>query len=172
LGRLKARLKPHGVFSLQAGFGSLMAPTRGSSKSALMPITILIADDYDDNRELLRLLLTAANYEVHEAKDGHECVLSAREKLPDLIMVDLSMPELDGWEVFKTLRSDSTTAHIPCVAVTAHTDLDCQRALKVGFDAFIPKPFRTDEMLATVARVVRGESSDSKLPSSQNPHYL
>ena len=118
--------------------------------------TILIADDYDDNRELLRLLLTTANYEVCEARNGNECVISARENLPDLIMVDLSMPELDGWEVFETLKGDETTAHIPCVAVTAHTRLDCERALKVGFSAFVAKPFKTDEMLETVARVVRG----------------
>jgi len=123
-----------------------------------MPTTILIADDYDDNRELLRILLQAASYEVHEARNGTECVVSAREKLPDLIMVDLSMPELDGWEVFHTLKADSVTAHIPCVAVTAHADTDCERALQVGFSAFIPKPFRTDEMLATVARVVSAKS--------------
>ena len=122
-----------------------------------MPITILIADDYDDNRELLKLLLETANYDVHEAKDGHECVVSARQNLPDLIMVDLSMPHLNGWEVFRTLKADATTAHIPCVAVTAHADTDCQRALSVGFRAFIAKPFRTDEMLETIARVVRGE---------------
>ena len=120
-----------------------------------MAITILIADDYDDNRELLRLLLETANYEVHEAKDGHECVDSAREKLPDLIMVDLSMPELDGWEVFRTLKADATTSHIPFVAVTAHTQRDCERALQLGFSAFVPKPFKTEEMLETVARVVR-----------------
>jgi CheY-like chemotaxis protein len=122
-----------------------------------MRTRILIADDYDDNRELLRLLLTTANYEVAEARNGRECVRSARENLPDLIMVDLSMPELDGWEVFKTLQADSSTAHIPCVAVTAHTDVDCKRAIQVGFRAYVAKPFKTDEMLATIARVVRGE---------------
>lgn len=121
-----------------------------------MPTTILIADDYDDNRELLRLLLTGAHYEVCEARNGHECITAAREKLPDLIMVDLSMPELDGWEVFQLLRSDAATAHIPCVAVTAHTEADCKRALQVGFNAFVSKPFKTEEMLAIVARVVSG----------------
>jgi len=122
-----------------------------------MPVTILIADDYDDNRELLRLLLQTASYEVHEARNGRECVVSARENLPDLVMVDLSMPELDGWEVFKTLKADSTTAHIPCVAVTAHNQTDCERALAIGFSAFVPKPFKREEMLETVRRVVRGE---------------
>lgn len=119
-----------------------------------MPITILIADDYDDNRELLRLLLQAAHYQVLEARNGHECVKAARQNSPDLIMVDLSMPELDGWEVFRMLKADSTTAHIPFVAVTAHTQRDCERALQIGFNAFVSKPFKTEEMLATVARVV------------------
>lgn len=122
-----------------------------------MSTLILIADDYDDNRELLRLLLTTANYEVTEARNGRECVRSAQENLPDLIMVDLSMPEMDGWEVFRTLQADKSTAHIPCLAVTAHADIDCKRAIQVGFRAFVAKPFKTDEMLETIARVVRGE---------------
>jgi CheY-like chemotaxis protein len=120
-----------------------------------MPTTILIAEDYDDNRELLKLLLVNASYEVREATNGYECVNSVRENPPDLVMVDLSMPGLDGWEVFRLLRSDPVTAHTPCVAVTAHTDRDCEKALQVGFDAFVGKPFRTEEMLATVAKVMR-----------------
>lgn len=119
-----------------------------------MPPTILIAEDYDDNRELLRLLLSGANYEVREAKNGQECLDLARENPPDLIMVDLSMPELDGWEVFKALKASSLTAHIPCVAVTAHTDRDRARALQSGFSDFVGKPFRTEELLLTVARLM------------------
>jgi CheY-like chemotaxis protein len=117
--------------------------------------TILIAEDYDDNRELLRLLLAGANYEVREARNGKECLDLARENPPDLIMVDLSMPELDGWEVFKALKASSQTAHIPCVAVTAHTDQDRARALQSGFSDFVGKPFRTEELLLTVARLVK-----------------
>jgi CheY-like chemotaxis protein len=119
-----------------------------------MPPTILIAEDYDDNRELLRLLLAGANYDVREARNGHECLKLARENPPDLIMVDLSMPGLDGWEVFRELKANSATAHIPCVAVTAHTDRDRVRALQSGFSDFVGKPFRTEELLLTVARLV------------------
>jgi len=117
--------------------------------------TILIAEDYDDNRELLRILLNAAGYDVHEARNGTECVKIARGNPPDLVMVDLSMPELDGWGVFRELKSDTETAAIPCVAVTAHTESDRDRVLKSGFDAFVSKPFRTDELLATVERLIR-----------------
>jgi CheY-like chemotaxis protein len=81
----------------------------------------------------------------------------ACENPPDLIMVDLSMPELDGWEVFKALKANSSTAHIPCVAVTAHTDRDRVRALESGFTDFVGKPFKTEELLLTVERVLAAD---------------
>jgi two-component system, cell cycle response regulator DivK len=115
-----------------------------------MAAKILIADDYDDNRELLRLLLTAAHYEVHEARDGRECLDMAVDHSPDLIMVDLSMPVLDGWSVFRELRADGRTCRIPCVAVTAHAEKDRQRALEVGFNAYLTKPFLSGELLQVV----------------------
>ena len=117
--------------------------------------TILIAEDYDDNRELLRLVLNAAGYHVREARNGHECVSLAREQPPDLIMVDLSMPELDGWGVFRALKADPATAEIPCVAVTAHVDSEQQQVMKSGFSAFVGKPYRTEDLLATVRRLVQ-----------------
>jgi CheY-like chemotaxis protein len=123
-----------------------------------MAARILIAEDYDDNRELLRLLLAGANYEVREARNGKECVILACADPPDLIMVDLSMPELDGWEVFRQLKANSSTANIPCVAVTAHTDRDRIRALESGFSDFVGKPFKTEELLLTVARLVRKQN--------------
>jgi len=121
-------------------------------------ISILIAEDYDDNRELLRLILSGAKYQVREATNGLECVMSARQNPPDLIMVDLSMPELDGWEVFGILKADPITAHIPCIAFTAYSESECERSLKAGFAAFVEKPFRTEEMLETLSRVLRQES--------------
>jgi two-component system cell cycle response regulator DivK len=116
--------------------------------------TILIAEDYDDNRELLRLVLSAAGYDVREARNGHECVRVARESPPDLVMVDLSMPELDGWGAFQALKSDPLTAAIPCVAVTAQADTARQRVLQLGFDGFVGKPFKTDDLLSTVAKLI------------------
>jgi len=131
-----------------------------------MAPTILIAEDYDDNRELMRLLLAGANYEVREAKNGQECLDLACENPPDLIMVDLSMPELDGWEVFKALKANSSTAHIPCVAVTAHTDRDRIRALESGFTDFVGKPFKTEELLLTVERVLAADL-DQRLSTAE-----
>ncbi|MBA3354488.1 MAG: response regulator [Pyrinomonadaceae bacterium] len=116
-----------------------------------MAASILIADDYEDNLELLRLLLVAAGYQVIESRNGAECLKLAKQIQPDLIMVDLSMPVLDGWELFRALRADELTASILCIAVTAHGDADRDRALQAGFNAYLSKPFRGAELLKTVA---------------------
>ena len=139
-----------------------------------MTATILIADDYEDNLELLRLLLAAGDYQVREARNGQECLTMARETPPDLIMIDLSMPLLDGWGVFQELKRDKRTAEIPCVAVTAHGDADRDRALQMGFDAYISKPFRGLDLLETVTRLLatRQVSGPKSQVSSPRSHQL
>ena len=127
-----------------------------------MKATILIADDYEDNLELLRLLLAAGNYQVREARNGRECLTMALEAPPDLIMIDLSMPLLDGWGVFQELQADERTAGIPCVAVTAYGDADRSRALEAGFNAYISKPFRGADLLETVARLLATRGGKAK----------
>jgi two-component system cell cycle response regulator DivK len=119
-----------------------------------MATTILIADDHDDNRELLLLLLSGAGYNVREAKDGHECLAIARSEPPDLIVMDLSMPLLDGWGVLQELKKDERTLTIPCMAVTAHAELARNEALKTGFLAYISKPFSSDVLLKTIATLL------------------
>jgi CheY-like chemotaxis protein len=117
--------------------------------------TILIAEDYDDNRELLRVLLVSASYNVHEARNGRECLELAKQNKPDLIMVDLSMPVLDGWALLAELKGDVLTAAIPCVAVTAHGEGDRQRALSAGFDGYASKPFHTSELYRVVRMLLK-----------------
>ena len=117
---------------------------------------ILIADDYDDNRELLRLMLETAGYSVREARDGRECVAAAREELPDIVLIDLSMPVLDGWGTLDALRAEEGTRRLHCIAVTAFAaDQDRQRALDAGFDAYLAKPYRSKDLLDLVERILR-----------------
>lgn len=119
-----------------------------------MPASILIIDDYPDNRELLRLMLEQAGYLVQEATDGDTGLEIARNTRPDMALVDLSMPGLDGWEVLKLLRADDDMAAILCVAVSAYADGARMRALDHGFDAYLTKPFRRLELLETVAHLL------------------
>jgi len=125
-----------------------------------MPATILIADDHDDNRELLQLLLVGAGYNVREARDGSECVALARDERPDLIVIELSTPVLDGWGVFRELKTDQSPRTIPCMAVTAHADLTRAEALETGFSAYVSKPFSIEALLKTVADVLAGQLSE------------
>jgi CheY-like chemotaxis protein len=121
-----------------------------------MTASILIADDYEDNRELLRLMLEAAGYHVREARNGRECVAMAEISVPDLFLIDLSMPVLDGWGVLAELRAAEQTRNIPCVAVTAFSDADrTRRATQEDFDAYITKPFKSSELLDTVERLLK-----------------
>lgn len=121
---------------------------------SLQTTTILIADDHDDNRELLFIVLSGAGYSVREARNGSECLAQALDQPPDLIVMDLSMPGLDGWAVFRELKADQRTQAIPCMAVTAHAELERNEAIETGFSAYVSKPFSTDELLKTVAAVL------------------
>lgn len=131
-----------------------------------MAPTILIADDHEDNRELMQILLLGAGYSVREAKDGSECLAIARDERPDLIVMDLSMPVLDGWGLFEQLKTDHRTQIIPCIAVTAHADLDRSRALETGFSAYVSKPFKSEVLLSTVASVLFQQKENEETEES------
>jgi two-component system, cell cycle response regulator DivK len=102
---------------------------------------VLLVEDNEDNFELVRYLLERAGYEVLAAYDGQEGIEVARRELPDLILMDLSLPVIDGWTAARTLKTDPKTSHIPLLALTAHTlPGDRKRAMEAGFDGYISKP--------------------------------
>lgn len=120
---------------------------------------ILIADDYDDNRELLRLMLEMAGHEITEARDGQECLDMALAQLPDILLIDISMPILDGWDLLKQLRGHETTRGIPCVAVTAFPQSIAPDIVLDGFNAYLGKPFQSRDLLTTVGRLLADRAS-------------
>jgi CheY-like chemotaxis protein len=134
-----------------------------------MPARILIVDDYTDNRELLRLILEPGGHTIREACDGRECVEAARAEAFDLIIIDLSMPILDGFATLCELRADPRTRDIPCVAFTASAAReDQQRALDAGFDAYLSKPFYVKDLLELVGRLLKAQAARHKLIEQAN----
>lgn len=118
--------------------------------------TILIADDRDTSRELLRTVLLAQGYRVVEAADGGEALAKARSEVPDLILLDLQMPVMDGFAVAAALRADAQFQGTPIVALTASAmQGDRDQALAHGFTAYISKPVRLAALRAEIASWLR-----------------
>jgi two-component system cell cycle response regulator DivK len=102
---------------------------------------ILVVEDNERNLKLVRDVLQYAGYDVIAASSGEQGVALARERLPDLVLMDLQLPEMDGTEALRRLRNDPLTRAIPVVAVTAFAMKDDrERALNAGFDSYIEKP--------------------------------
>ena len=117
---------------------------------------ILIADDSKQNVKLLRVILTASEYDVIEAYDGEEALEKAKGEHPDLILLDIMMPKVTGYEVCQKLRSDETTKNIPIVMITALHEMDARiKGIEAGADDFISKPFNKIELLARIKSLLR-----------------
>jgi CheY-like chemotaxis protein len=116
---------------------------------------ILIADDQASSRELVRTILEHDGHEVIEAADGAEAVAKARETEPDIVLLDLHMPALDGFQAVGQLRSEPRFAATPIVALTASAmHGDRERALAAGFSAYITKPIRLSALRREVKRLL------------------
>jgi CheY-like chemotaxis protein len=116
---------------------------------------ILVADDTANGRELVKAVLSNSGYEVLEACDGAEALALARELRPDLIILDLHMPGLDGFGVVQALRRDERFASTPVMALTASAMMgDKERALAIGFTGYITKPIRLSALRSEVERLL------------------
>jgi two-component system phosphate regulon response regulator PhoB len=117
---------------------------------------ILVVDDEEDILELVGCNLMKAGYRVSKVTSGEDAIKAARSKLPDLVLLDLMLPGVDGLEVCNTLKRDPRTANIPIVMLTARgEDADVVTGLELGADDYITKPFSPRVMLARVKAVLR-----------------
>jgi CheY-like chemotaxis protein len=129
-----------------------------------MANSILLVEDNEDNRIIYATALRYAGYEVFEAITGIEGVQQARSHHPDLVLMDISVPELDGWEATAILKADPATKHIPIIAVTAHAlPGDEERSLEAGCDGYLAKPIPPAALIAEIDRRF-GRTTPSYLP--------
>lgn len=119
---------------------------------------ILVVDDYEDNRQMYAELLAYAGYEVAEARDGAEAIAMAHRLLPDLIVMDLSLPIVDGWEATRRLKAEPRTRLIPVLALTGHAPEGLaghsESARDAGCDAFLAKPCSPETLLEVIREML------------------
>jgi CheY-like chemotaxis protein len=113
---------------------------------------ILLVEDYDDAREMYRDYLEYTGFRVETARDGHEALVKARGLNPDLVLMDLSLPGMDGWEATRILKTEPRTVHLIVVALSAHAlALEGERARQAGCDGFIAKPCLPHELVEQIS---------------------
>jgi CheY-like chemotaxis protein len=116
---------------------------------------ILVVDDYDDAREMYSEYLQFCGFRVAEARNGNEALEQAFAVKPDLILMDLSLPGMDGWEATRQLKADERTRQIPVVALTGHALAGASEgAKKAGCDSFVTKPCLPDDLVVEVRRML------------------
>ena len=125
---------------------------------------ILVVDDEPEAVELLEFNLKQAGYAVTTAGDGAEALKKARTQTPDMIVLDVMLPEMDGFEICKSLRLDSTTAKIPIIMLTAKAaEIDRVLGLELGADDYLTKPFSPRELLLRIKKILARGQTEEKL---------
>ena len=125
---------------------------------------IVIVEDHTTTREAMRLVLEEDGYEVQEASDGEAGIAMVRSSRPDVVLLDLSIPVVSGAEVLEALKADPATSEVCVVVVTATGEEGRRRALSLGADDYITKPFSPHALLQTVERALRGPSRSGSSP--------
>jgi two-component system, cell cycle response regulator DivK len=114
---------------------------------------ILVVEDQEDNRQIVRDLLVANDYEMTEAENGEEALAAVARARPDLILMDIQLPVMDGYEATRRIKADPSLSSIPIIAVTSYAlSGDEERARAAGCDDFVPKPFSPRQLLAKIRR--------------------
>lgn len=128
--------------------------------------TILLVEDNEMNRDMLSRRLERRGYRVVLAVDGEAGVEMAASELPDLVLMDMSLPVLDGWEATRRLKSEPATRHIPVIALTAHAmSSDRERAMEAGCDEYDTKPVELPRLLGKIEALLGGPPAAPELAS-------
>jgi CheY-like chemotaxis protein len=134
----------------------VMAELTSQREQRARPL-VLIVEDQLDLRQLYAQELVLSGFDVIEAGNGVDAISHTSAQFPDVVLMDLSLPVLDGWEATRRLKDDTRTAHIPVVALTAHDGSgELQRATRAGCDWFVPKPCLPHDLIEEVRRVLSG----------------
>ena len=121
---------------------------------------VLLVDDYPDAREMYTEYLEFSGFDVIQAGNGQEALERAADSAPDIILMDLSLPVMDGWEATRRLKADAKTADIPVVALTGHALAGISEgARRAGCDAFVTKPCLPEDLVTEIRRVLDGRAA-------------
>ena len=131
-----------------------------------MPQTILVVDDEPNLVDLIRMTLEREGYQVTEAENGYKALERLREEMPDLVLLDVMMPEMDGMETLKEIRSASS---VPVIMLTVRaTEQDKVRGLELGADDYIAKPFSHRELVQRIKAVLRRAEMAPTVPAARS----
>jgi two-component system, cell cycle response regulator DivK len=153
----------------QAGVVEFVECSRGFGMNSSRPVAaseahterldlsplVLLVDDFEDAREMYADFLGFSGFRTDQASDGHEAIAKAFSLRPDVILMDLSLPGIDGWEVTRRLKRDPRTRTIPVIALTAHAlNGDERRARGAGCDSFVSKPCLPQTLVSEILRIL------------------
>ena len=142
--------------------------TTGTLRTREQPL-VLVVEDYQDAREMYAAYLQFSGFDVAEAGNGIEAIEKTHELLPDIVLMDLALPRMDGWEATRRLKNDERTRHIPIVALTGHALAGhAEGAREAGCDAFVTKPCLPDALVAEIKRLLdqhRGKADNMSDPA-------
>jgi two-component system cell cycle response regulator DivK len=140
-----------------------------TDRAKLTPL-VLVVEDYQDAREMYAAYLKFSGFRVAEATNGIEAIEKSVTLSPDIILMDLALPKMDGWEATRRLKLDDRTKHIPIVALTGHALAGhAEGARQAGCDSFVTKPCLPDALVAEIQRMLAarpGQRKESKRPRS------
>ena len=137
-----------------------MATTMTPSANDNLHQSVLIVDDESMARTLLRLMLVRAGFNVSEAEDGYDALEKVRKNRPDIVLLDVMMPGMDGFAVCESLRSNPETLSLPIIMLSAKTDLDSiNKGLRAGATVYLTKPISPEDLTRHVREVLENEKS-------------